>query len=131
MKCRSTTVHHLYDSRNFQDDAEDANPFARTVHFASGKTSTFKKSLQNVDIYCSTRGSNFKAPNANLIYLFFICVNYFSNRHCSQTKEKELKIVENYVNETCEGLIFLVQFEVKIASQDATYINYITINNHI
>ena len=54
-----------------------------------------------------------KAPNANLVYLFFICVNYFSNRHFAQTKEKELKIVENYVNEACEGVIFLFQFEVK------------------
>ena len=76
--------------------ADDANPVARTVHFASGETRPFKTSLQNVDIYCSKRDSNFtttlpKAPKANL----FIFFNYFSNRHFSQTKEKELEIVEN------------------------------------
>ena len=75
--------------------ADDANPVARTVQFASGETRPFKKSLQNVDMYCSKRDSNFttilpKAPNANLFFL-----NYFSNRHFAQTKEKELEIEEN------------------------------------
>ena len=86
--------------------AEDPYPFANTVHFANGKIRSLNESLQNVDImeYKTLQfHCDFAEGSKCQVSLFVFLIYLSSNRHFAQTKEKELDIVENEVNETYDG----------------------------